>query len=892
MSSENRLNPDEVLKTIRLEAHRNNSGQLRVFLGMSAGVGKTFSMLRHAHERVRDGVDVLVGVVETHGRKETAGLLEGLKVLPRKKIEHRGAQLEEMDLDAILAIKPKLVIVDELAHTNAPGSRHEKRYQDVIELLDAGIDVYTAVNVQHLESRKDAVESITGIRIHETVPDSILERASLVELVDIAPSQLLKRLKEGNVYIGEKAEKAAQNFFKEDKLTALREIALRMTAERVDQDLQRMLSLRQEDPWQTNERLLVAISHSPYSENIIRATRRLAYNLEAPWIAVYVDTGLTLSDQDLAQLNKNLQLARELKAEVITTTDAQFPLAIKRICRQKNVTQIVIGRPTRSWFRNFLEGGSLLENLITETNEVDIHIIRHNNTKHIKPSISNELALYKSKTPPIYYAYTLLFIAIISLQAAFLQNYIGYRAVGFLYLIAVMVVGIFGSIGSVILAATISAFVWNFFFIPPYFTFVISKPEDIILIFIYFFVALITGTLTYRIRFQERLLREREEKTHVLYEVLKDITNSSDKTEFVEKVLNRIGPMMDAKCYVLIKNTDGSLKFANSNLDDKKQAVAQWSYQNQKPAGWSTDTLSDSDSLYIPLKGSIEPVGLFIFEPNKKSRKLKLDQENLLLSIVSQLGISIERHFISKRLLENQRLKDSEQLHQTLLNTISHEIRTPLTAIIGSSTALENENVFTDRESVKTIIEDVKNATGRLNHVVENLLDMSRLNSGSLSLNIEWHDLNDLVNQIKSKQSQMFINHKFTFDIDDTANFVRIDFRLMEHALSNILLNSFLYTPAGSDVHLKAVKRGDKVVITISDNGNGIPQEYRSHIFQKFYRVPGSKSGGTGLGLSLVKSIVELHNGTVSYEPITPKGSVFLIELPYVEHKSLPEEKK
>lgn len=883
MSFDNRLNPDDLLKSIKTDdrLHRQG-GQLRLFLGMSAGVGKTFAMLRNAHEQLREGVDVVIGLVETHGRHDTAQLLEGLPLVPRRKVEHRGTTLEEMDIDAILKRKPALVIVDELAHTNAPNSRHEKRYQDVLELLDAGINVYSAMNVQHLESRKDAVEAITGVRIHETVPDILLDRASLVEIVDIAPSQLLKRLKEGKVYLQERAEKAAQNFFKEDKLTALREIALRITAERVDHDLQRMSTTRQDRPWATNERLLVAISHSPFSENLIRATRRLAYNLEAPWIVVYVDTGVVLSDQDLAQLNKNLQLARDMSAaEVLTTTDANFPMAIQRICRQKNVTQVVVGRPTRSWFRNFLEGGSLLENLIQQTSEVDIHIIRQDELHKAKPSLGYELALYKSKTPPIYYVYTLLLVAFIALISTFFLNEMGYRAIGFLFLMAVMVIGVFGSIGAVILAASVSAFVWNFFFIPPQFTFAIDKAEDIILIGTYFLVALITGTLTYRIRLQETLLREKEERTHFLYEILKDITNSYEKSEFLEKVLGRINTVLKAECAVILRSQDGMLQFEKSSLDEKKQAVALWSYQNVKPAGWSTDTLSETQELYMPLKGSFETVGVFVFKPLKTSRKLKLDQENLLRSIVDQLGLSVEKHFMSKKLIEAQRLKDSEHLHQTLLNTISHEMRTPLTAIRGSASLLEDDQILQDQANLKTVVGDLKEASDRLNHVVENLLDMSRLNAGHFKLSIEWHDLNDLVVEIKRKFSKTLLGHQFKVSIAEQAELVQIDFRLFEHAISNLILNSCYYTQADSEICFESTLQDSHIQIVVSDNGGGIAPEAVKKIFDKFYRVPGSPSGGTGLGLSIVKSIVELHQGSVRYEPNDGGGSRFIILLPY-----------
>lgn len=441
MTKETRLDPDELLRVITQESDASNKGKLRVFLGMSAGVGKTYAMLKAAHQKQMEGCHVVIGIVETHGRIETAKLLEGLEVIPKKIMRHRDIDLEEMDLERILSLKPELVIVDELPHTNIFGSRHEKRYQDVIELLDAGIDVYTAINVQHIESRKDIVETITGIKIRETVPDSILERACLVELVDIAPSELLKRLKGGKVYLGDKAAEAADKFFKEDKLTALRELALRMTAERVDKDLQRFSITRDEGPWQTNERILVAVSHSPYSEKLIRAARRLAYNLEAPWVAVYIDTGLHLNDEDQAQLHKNLNLARELSAEVITTTDTDLPNAISRIARQKNVTQVIVGRSTRRWFRDLLEGGSLLDRLVIESNEVDIHIIRMDNVNHNRPTLMTELSLYRTKTGFLKYYNTIWFLLAVTFLSFALEYVIGYRAIGFVFLLGVLIVG-------------------------------------------------------------------------------------------------------------------------------------------------------------------------------------------------------------------------------------------------------------------------------------------------------------------------------------------------------------------------------------------------------------------------------------------------------------------
>ena len=883
MSKDQRLNPDALLELVNSETEKESSGHLRIFLGMSAGVGKTFSMLKAAHQKQKEGFRVLVGVVETHGRSDTADLLDGLNILPRKQIQYRGVNLTELDIDAVLEQKPDLVIIDELAHSNVPGSRHPKRYQDVLEILEAGIHVYTALNVQHLESRKDSVEQITGISIRETVPDSILEKAQLVELVDIAPIELLKRLSEGKVYLGDKAQTAADHFFKEDKLTALREIALRITAERVDQDLQRFAITRDEKPWQTNERLLVAVSHSPYSEKIIRATRRLAYNLEAPWIALHADTGITLNEDDHLQLQKNLNLARELKAEVINTTDSDVASAIQRIARQKNVTQVIVGRPTRRWFRDVLEGGSLLQKLVKESLEVDVHVIRQDINQDYQPSFKNEVALYRTKTGWTKYYYTAWFFVAVTIAGALLEPYIGYRAVGFIFLLGVVLTSLWGSIGAVLFSAALSAFIWNYGFIPPRFTFVVSSADDLILLFSNFAVALTTGILTNRTRIRENLIREREEKTNLLNLILEDISKSQNKSEFIDNVSDRVSKYFDGQTSVILKSKQGDLQFdkTKNRIDEKDQAVALWAYQNQKNAGWSTETLSQSESMYVPLKGISESVGVLVFTSRRRLKKLSVDQKELLISIATQLGISIERHFLSRRLAESQRLKDSELLHQTLLNSISHEMRTPLTTLMGAASKLA-QNQSLDASS-QQLAESLVSASDRLNRVIENLLDMSRLNSGVLGLKREWNDLTDLVGVVLKKLERNLSSHKVNVQIADDLDLLNIDFRLFEHALSNLILNATQYAGTNLEIQIQAERLKDEIVIKISDNGVGITPENQAQLFEKFYRVPGSPAGGTGLGLSIVKGIIELHQGTIKYELNEPQGSKFIIRLPYKE---------
>ena len=884
MTRDDRPDPDQLMQSIADERDSKRRASLRIFLGMSAGVGKTYAMLKAAHQRRLEKIDIVVGLVETHGRSETAALLDGLEIIPRKKIDYRGTAVEEMDLDAILSRRPSIVVVDELAHSNLPGERHSKRYQDVLELLDAGIQVYTAINVQHLESRKDAVEAITQIAIRETVPDSLLDRASQVELVDVAPVELLKRLSEGKVYLGDRAQRATDNFFKEDRLTALREIALRLTAERVDQDLQRfVVDKSASGPWQTNERVMVAISHSPFSEKLVRAARRLAYNLEAPWIGVHVDSGVTLNAEDQQQLKKNLTLARELKAEIVTTTDTDVSAALKRIARQKNVTQILVGRPTRRWLRDLIEGGTLLDRLVRESSEIDVHVLRQEGGTARSVSLREAFQNTNFVSRPIQYWNTLIFLCGVGIFGTLLNPYLGYRTIGFVFLLSVLLVGMVAPLGPVIFAAVLSAFGWNFFFIPPRFTFVINSGDDMSMCISFFIVAMIMGYLTHRIRFHQKLIREREERTTFLYEILRDISNSAEKSEFLKKVVRRVGVNFKSDCGVFLADRSGRLQFKfdktySISLDEKSQAVATWAFESGKSAGWSTQTLADAKALYLPLKGLSSNWGVFVYAPHEQ-KPLTLDQEGLLLSIVHQLALSLERHFFEKRSHESKQLAESEKLHQTLLNSISHEMRTPLTAIIGGVSVLEDPKQLQNLHVVKEVVSQLGDAGDRLNRVIENLLDMSRLNSGMLALKVDWCDVADLIGVVLQKVVRPLGQHVIKTQIPENLPEVKIDFRLMEHAIANLIVNASAYSPSGTEILVSAESFGEAVKIRVDDSGPGIPESHRTEIFEKFFRLPGTPAGGTGLGLSIVKSIVEANGGTVGVETNKKGGASFVITL-------------
>lgn len=882
MIDDERPDPDELLKAVKAEESAPNRGRLRLFLGMSAGVGKTYAMLKAAHARQAEGRDVLVGVIETHGRCETAALLEGLKILPRRQVDYKDTKLDEMDLDAILSLRPSLVLVDELAHSNVPGSRHPKRYQDVLEILDQGIDVYSTLNIQHLESRKESVEAIAQISIRETVPDSILDQASQVELVDIAPSELLKRLREGKVYLGDKAQRAADHFFKEDRLTALREIALRLTAERVDQDLQRFGDMRGgKSPWQTNERLLVAISHSPHSESLIRTTRRLAYNLEAPWIAVHVETGLPLNDADQAQLSRNIQLARELGAEIVTTSDLNLAGALRRIARQKNVTQMVVGRPIRRFFRDHFYGGTLLDRMVRETPDIDVHVIRHRSARL-------PLNWWKRGLPgftgPLPYWNTFWFLAGVAFLSAMVEPVMGYRAVAFFFLLGVLTVGMVSTMGPVLFAAVLSALGWNFFFIPPRLTFAISTPEDAFMSLAFVLVAAIVGILTNRIRGHERMLREREERTNTLYEISQDLAASRDQKESLIKINERLGRLLDGDVGVFLRGDDGRLERGAGAahailISDKEFAVAEWAINAGRKAGWSTDTLAQADSLFLPMQGSQFPVGILAFRPRRR-RALSLEQENLLYAIARQLAVALEKTYFEEKVRETRQLEESEKLHQTLLSSISHELRTPLTVVMGAATALHDENRPKDDAYVKGLAGELIGASDRLNRVIENLLDMTRLNSGRLAPKLEWEDLRDLFGVVQQKLAPQLKTRHVRTEVPDDLPLVRIDFRLLEHALSNLVMNALLYTPPTGEIVLRAGVSAGRLQISVRDHGPGIPEASLPHLFDKFYRVPGTPAGGTGLGLSIVRGIVEAHQGTVHVKNAADGGAIFWMDLP------------
>lgn len=894
-----RPNPDALLAALRQEEHTRSRGRLKVFLGMSPGVGKTYAMLEAARREANRGRDVVVGYVESHGRRETDALVEGLETIPRHTVEHRGITLSELDLDALLARRPHLAVVDELAHTNAPGLRHPKRYQDVLELLDAGMDVFTTLNVQHVESRAGTVQEITGAAIQETVPDSVLDAAD-IELVDLPPAELIQRLRTGKVYTQDCAEAAARSFFREGNLMALRELALRLAAERAGQDTRKYRTLQSiAQVWKTTPRLLVALSPSPSSEAMARWTRRLADSLQAPWLAVYVDDGRTLSEEDQRRLQKHLTLARELGAEVIATTDQDVVGALLRIAQQHNVTQIVAGKPGGLRFWDRFRGGSLLGRLIRESGSVDILCVRawSGNGGEVE---SNSMPMSVSVGPGSHYAWAAGVVAATTGLNFILRHWTGYYAVSLVYLMAVVGLALFLGRGPVLLAATLSALLWNFLFLPPTYTFYITSVQDALMFGVFFVVALAMGQLTARLRAQQSAERERERQATALYLLTRELAEVNDLPQLLGVVVRQVGSVFQSEVVVLLPDLDGSREMRNGDsaglvsypfgtlsIDGKEGSVAAWAFRHAKPAGWTTDTLPASDTLFLPLispGGCLGVVGL----RSLSRREFTLAQRTLLESFIRQIALVLDRQRLRDAEQQARLMAESERLGKTLLNSVSHELRTPLAAITTAASGLQGQPGLS--EPVAHLGREIQEAATRLNRLVRNLLDVARLEAGQLRARLDWCDVGDICRAALASTEAQLRGHRVELRLPTGLPLVKVDFVLLEQVLVNLLANAASHTPVGTQVELSAAVEGSQIVLAVADSGPGIPPWEFPQLFDRFYRATGASPGGTGLGLSIVKGFTEACEGRVEVGNRPAGGAVFRILLPRREAPKVPGE--
>ena len=877
-----RPDPDRLLDDIVDAENKKKRGRLKIFFGMAAGVGKTYAMLESSHRLVSEGKNVLVGYVETHGRQETVALTDGLKILPRKKIDYNGFIIEEFDIDSALLNPPDYLIIDELAHTNIEGSRHFKRYQDVQEILDNGISVLTTLNIQHLESQADIVEKITGVKIRETLPDSMLDQADEIELVDIPTEELLKRLAEGKVYVPEKAETAAANFFKQSNITALRELALHYVANKVDEDLQNYTHKKDiRGAWKSGDKILVAVSPSPYSEYLIRWTRRMAFNTRASWVALYIEKNKELSANARAILKKNLSLARELGAEVISTFDEDITSGLLRIASQKNITQIIVGKPLKRYFTDYLQGGNLVERLLKRCGDIEIHIVTQPDAAG--KNIFHRIPVAYTSSAKEYLAgiAAVLGVTMINLLVV---SFVGYWTIALVYLLCVALIALRIGRGPVLAAAALSAVSWNYLFIPPLHTFRIDKLEDILMFLMYFIIAMILGGLTSKLRIKESALRKREKRISDLYELSNMLgsTRSFDDllsaaAAYIKKYLNMESAFLTASETDKLAEHDGVK--ACFRLNDKDRSVADWVYKNNKAAGLYTNTLPSAGAYFIPLRSTGGIAGVVALRPESSSA-LSLEMENFVQNVVFQIAMHIEHEILSQTKRKSLMIAESERLYKVLLNTISHELRTPLTAVAGASSGLLDEKISGDAEVRKELAVEIHKASERLNRLVDNLLDMSRLESGMLKLNKKQNDIRDLISVSVRRLHDELADHVLVLSVDENIPPVLMDFTLMEQALTNLIYNSVSYTQPGSRIEITALSQNKFVNIAVKDNGPGLAEDEISHLFDKFRRGANVSAGGTGLGLSICKGIVEAHGGTVRAMNRSGGGAVFMIEIP------------
>jgi two-component system sensor histidine kinase KdpD len=872
MSEAERPDPDALLARLKREETESARGKLKIFFGMSPGVGKTYAMLQAARQKQAEGCEVVVGIVETHGRKETEALLEGMPIMPRTQVEYRGTKLEEMDLDAILTWHPGLAVVDELAHTNAPGSRHPKRYQDVLELLDAGIDVYTTLNVQHVASRSDTVRQITGAPVGETVPDTVLDLADEIVLVDLTPEQLRARLAEGKVYLGERAEWAAKNFFRESNLTALREMALRLVAEHVDRDLRDIMSEEKiAGPWKSGDRLLVAVSASPYSERLIRYTRRLAASMEASWIVANIEQPRPLSQEEQTRLTRYLALARQLGAEVISTPGTDIGEALLRIARQHNVTQIVIGKPMGARWASFWKRDPL-HWLMRHSGNIDIHMIPAEElVQPRRETIEERLA----RAPWRDFGVALVIAAVVTGVSLSIFDYTGYWAVSLFYLLVVVLAATRLSRWPTLFLAALSALLWDFLFIPPRFTFYIGHLQDFLMFGAYFVIALVIGHLATKLREREQSERRREERATALYRFTRALAASRGLDEALPKVLALIKETFEADSAVWLRDENGLSCHPASSFtpSSKDESVAMWSFQKKQNAGKSTDTLPDAEALHVPLVTGDRTEGVLTVRlPNPPT----IEQRELLDAFAAQLALFVNKERALEESRAAQVARQSQKLQKTLFDSVSHELKTPLAAMTVALQQPEPDPA------------ELQQAVRRLTRTVDHLLDATRLESGLLQPVREWCEPGELVREAVASSGLNDSAVQINIDHDLPAIFV--DARLIQQALNALLSNAVAHGGNDKPIEVSAARDGTTLIISVGDRGPGLAPNEENKVFEKFYRGPRTRPGGLGLGLSIARQLVEAHGGQILAQNREGGGARFFIRLPIGEPMRLPSE--
>jgi len=884
-----RPNPDELLAQVEAQQHKAARGRPKVFFGACAGVGKTFTMLEAAHRQAAAGVDVVVGYVEPHARPETMALLEGLESLPVRQVEYRGAKLVEFDLDAALARKPQLILVDEFAHTNAHGSRHAKRWQDVMELLEAGIDVYTTLNVQHVETLNDVVAQFSGVRVRETVPDTIFDQADEVELVDLPPDELLQRLAEGKVYVPERAAAAMRSFFQKGNLVALRELALRRMAERVNVQAE---SYRHEGAVvPTAERLLVCVGPSPFSARLVRSAARMAMSLRCPWLAVSVEKpGARTSQEAQDRVWANMRMASLLGAETATLTGSNIAQEILAYAKARNVTKVIVGKPSHPRWRDWLHG-SLVYEIVRQCGPVDVHVISGEEVtlpRHAGIRPPREL-------PWRLYLLAGVVVALCTVIGKLLT--LDLSTTVMVYLLGVIAVALRGRRGPAVLASILSASALNFFFIPPLYTLELVNPLYWITVTVLAATGVIVSTLVVRVRHQADSARQRELRTVTLYSMSKDLAAVSTITQATELARQHVGRVLDCDVLVLLPDADGRITEGGQPTEsplrppsEQDLAVAQWVLEHAQLAGLGTDTLPATPWLFVPLLASGSCLGVLGLRPHSQ-RPLAPDQIQLLTTLVALVAGALERIKLSDQVRQTQVQVEAEKMRSALLSSVSHDLRTPLTGIIGAAGTLAESTDTLSPQVRGELLQTISDEAERVNRLVSNLLDMTRLESGQVTPSHEWLPVEEAVGSAVQRCAKRLVGHAVKVNLPDDLPMLHADSVLMEQVLVNLLDNAAKYSPAPSEIDISASADATVIVVSVADRGPGVPHDQRKHIFEKFVRgQQATRKPGVGLGLAICRAIVAAHGGRIWVDDRPGGGAVFSFSLPREAEPTVTED--
>ncbi len=885
--SDRRPDPDALLGLVQAEEAKSRRGRLKIFFGGCAGTGKTYAMLSAAQEQLREGADVIAGIVETHGRAETQKLLQGIPIIPMVELRHKGIALKEFNLDAAKARKPSIILMDELAHTNAPGARHPKRWQDVEELLAAGINVYSTLNVQHLESLSDVVAGVTGVRVKETVPDSVFDTADDITLVDIPTDELLKRLREGKVYIADMAKtRAAENFFKKNNIIALRELALRRTAERVDAQMD-AYNVREgiREALPVSDKVMVCIGPDPLSSKLIRTAKRMAVSLKAPWVAVYVENirHYHLNEEGKAAVDSVMRMAERMGAKTVVLQGSNAVEEVVSYARESGITKILLGKPRRSQFKDIVYG-SLADKIIRKSGAIDVYVVTGDASPRPLFNVKNTLFEFK----PELYGLSLLAVCVCTGAGVALRSVLTPIDQAMIYLGAVVPVAARLGRAPSLLYSLLSVTAFNFFFIEPIYTFNVYDRSYWMTFLVMLVISLMITAQASQLRVQAMISRRREHHTQTLYTLTRTLASTRGQKAMSEAVAKHIEEVFFADVTVWVPDAANYLSPVAGALPEvdfvKEMAVLQWCFDNRRPAGRGTVTMPSAIGLYLPLTAISGTLGVVGILPKSDKRHFSLEEISSLETIASLFASAVERANSAEKAEKSKVEAESEKLRNILLSTVSHDLRTPLASITGAASSIAQDSGKLPPETIRELGLSIHHEADRLSRIVTNLLDVTSLESGTIKLNVQPYFVEEVIGSALTRLESALAQHTVTTEAEPDLPMVMVDAVLVEQVLINLLENASKYTAPGCIIAIRAGLRDGMVLVSVADNGPGIPKGDELRIFDKFYTTAHHRAQkGTGLGLAICQGVIRAHGGDIWAENQPHGGAAFRFTLPVAE---------